>query len=56
MQINDRVQLHPATTAWMMGDRFGEIVKITKKYIHVLMDRSGRTLKVTRNNIGEVLK
>ncbi len=43
----DRVQLSPATNAWMMGDRYGHIVKIGRKYLHVGMDRSGRTLKVS---------
>ena len=26
--IGKRVQLHPATDRWMMGDRFGVIVKV----------------------------
>lgn len=30
----------------MMGDRFGEVVKIGRKLIHVKMDKSGRTLKL----------
>lgn len=40
--IGTRVQAHPATDAWMMGDRYGEIVKIGNKLIHVRMDRSGK--------------
>lgn len=39
-----RVQTHPATDAWIFGDRYGTITKIGYKYIHVLLDRSGRTL------------
>jgi hypothetical protein len=27
-----RVQLHPALDRWMMGDRYGDIVKITHDY------------------------
>jgi hypothetical protein len=45
--LNDRVELHPATDAWMRGDKYGDIVKLGKKYVHVKMDRSGKTRKVT---------
>ncbi len=52
---DDRVELHPATDAWMFGDRYGAVVLIGRKYVHVLMDRSGRTLKVQpRNILGKV--
>ncbi|MEU9405531.1 hypothetical protein AB0E08_07490 [Streptomyces sp. NPDC048281] len=40
-----RVQVPPHTDTWMRGDRFGEIVKTGRKYDHVKMDKSGRTLK-----------
>lgn len=46
-----RVETHPATDEWMSGDRFGTVVKVATKYIHVKMDRSGRTLKFTLHNI-----
>ena len=46
--IGRRVQLHPANDAWMQGDRFGEIVKIGGRYIHIKMDKSGRTLALVR--------
>ncbi len=39
-RIGERVQAHPATDAWMMGDRYGEVVKIGKAYVHVKMDKS----------------
>ncbi len=51
IDIGSRVQLHPATDAWMSGDRYGEVAKIGRKWIHVKMDRSGRTLKVDFENI-----
>lgn len=54
-RIGDRVQLHPATDAWMMGDRYGQIVRIGKKYLHVKMDVSGRTRKVAPSNINNVI-
>lgn len=46
-----RVQAHPATDAWMRGDRFGEVVGIGRKYVHVLMDRSGRLRRFTPSNL-----
>lgn len=41
----DRVESHPATDAWIFGDRYGSVVVVGRKYVHVKMDRSGRTLK-----------
>lgn len=46
-----RVQMHPATDAWMQGDRYGQVTGIGRAYVHVLMDRSGRTLKVRPKNL-----
>jgi hypothetical protein len=46
-EIGERVELHPATNAWMMGDRFGQVENIGRKYVHVRMDRSGRLRQVT---------
>lgn len=40
-----RAQCHPATDAWMMGDRWGDIVKVGTKYVHVKMDRSEKVRK-----------
>ena len=55
-----RVQIPAYTDRWMMGDRYGEIVKITKRWkhrdgqegkvdifevAHVKLDKSGKTLK-----------
>lgn len=44
--VGRRVEIHPALDAWMAGDRYGEIVRVTTKRVHVRMDRSGRTLKL----------
>lgn len=46
-----RVELHPATGWWMMGDRFGAVVNVGRKYLWVKMDRSGRTLRISPRNI-----
>ena len=55
-----RVQIPAYTDRWMMGDRFGEVVKISRKALakpgianafavveiaHVKLDISGKTLK-----------
>lgn len=40
--IGKRVFIHPACDCWMQGDRFGTVVKITRKSIHVKCDRSGK--------------
>jgi len=44
--VGDRVELHPATDTWMMGDRYGSVIKITRSRVHVKMDKSGRTMRV----------
>jgi hypothetical protein len=47
--VGTRVQAHPATDAWMMGNRYGEIVKVGSKLVHVKMDKSGKVLRFTPN-------
>ncbi|MDP2619896.1 MAG: hypothetical protein Q8P46_06920 [Hyphomicrobiales bacterium] len=39
---HDRVQTHPATNAWMQGDRYGNVVHVGRKLVYVIMDRSNR--------------
>ena len=36
--IGASVELHPATDAWMRGDRYGIVLSIGRKYIHLRMD------------------
>jgi len=52
--IGQRIQTHPATDQWMMGDRYGEVVKIGRKYIHVKMDKTGKILKFLPRYLQEV--
>ena len=64
-----RVQIPAYTDRWMMGDRFGEVVKITKQrratepkgshnvireIAHVKLDISGKTLKFLFEDCTEV--
>lgn len=67
-RIGKRMQLHPATDRWMMGDRFGEIVAISKRVRHyidpkdprngqiftVVMDRSGKRIRVSEGHIDHI--
>lgn len=46
-----RVQLHPGTDAWMRGDRYGDVVKVGRTFLHVKMDRSGVTRRVSPANV-----
>lgn len=50
-KIGDRVELHPATDAWMSGDRYGEVKEIGRFYLHVRMDRSKLLRKLTPEKI-----
>ena len=48
-----RVELHPCTDQWMMGDRFGHVVRVKDGLVHVKMDRSQKTLKCKPDHILE---
>lgn len=54
--VGDRVQLHPASSRWMQGDRFGTIEAVGKRLVHVRMDRSAQLAKLHPSNIGEVIQ
>lgn len=41
----DRVAIQPHSDIFMMGERFGEVTSIGRKWIHVKGERSGRTFK-----------
>lgn len=66
MKLGTRVELHPATDAWMRGDRFGEVVGFArpKRYIdaqtgvafmvtkvRVKLDVSGRVVRFHPDNL-----
>jgi hypothetical protein len=59
LHIGQRVQLAPHLDAWMMGDRYGEIVTLPVRRtphnrVGVKMDRSGRVRKVRPDNLTPV--
>ena len=51
--VGDRVELHPATDRWMMGDRYGEVVYVNTKKgtATVLLDKSGKRLRFLFTNL-----
>ncbi len=55
-----RVQIPVYTDRWMMGDRYGEIVKHSKRHktgqlvVHVKLDKSGKVVKVVLADCEEV--
>ena len=53
--VGKRVELSPATDAWMRGDRYGEVVGVTAKYVRVKLDKSGQTVRLHPDNIGSVV-
>jgi hypothetical protein len=54
--IGTRIELHPATDRWMMGDRFGMVTGIDKPTgrFRVKMNVSGKTLKIPPDQIGRI--
>jgi hypothetical protein len=50
-----RVQLHPALDRWARGDRYGEVAKIGRLYVHVRMDRTNALVVLVPSNIYEIL-
>lgn len=59
-----RVELHPATDAWMQGDRYGEVTRLhpastklvnaSRGLVRVRMDKSGRSLLVDPRNLRQL--
>ena len=53
--LGARIEIHPRLDAWMAGDRFGVVVKVTRTRLHVLMDRSGRTRRILPTDVNNVI-
>jgi len=51
VKIGDRVEIPPHYDRWMMGDRYGEVVKISGKFIRVKMDRSNKVCTFLREGL-----
>jgi hypothetical protein len=50
----DRVQAHPATNAWMRGDRYGTVEAASSRKVQVRMDRSGKRLNFAPRDLQHV--
>lgn len=46
-KVGDRIELSPATDAWMMGNRFGEVKKLGRAWVRVQLDHSRQGLLVS---------
>ena len=46
-RVDQRIELHPGTDQWMMGARYGNVVKIDEKtgFVHLRMDALRKILK-----------
>jgi hypothetical protein len=53
--VGARVELHPATDAWMMGDRFGVVENVGTTRVQVRLD-SGRERLIRFENIMSVVQ
>lgn len=54
-RVGDAIEMHPATDAWMMGLRFGEVVKVGRTKVSVRLDGYRRVVRVSPENIGRIL-
>lgn len=54
LKKNAYVEAHPATDAWMQGDRYGTVTKVGRKWVHVRMRRSDKVRKFLPGDLLEV--
>ena len=60
--MSGRVQIPAYTDRWMMGDRYGVVIKITRgkgaadihEIAHVKLDKSGKVVRVLLDDCTEV--
>lgn len=54
---NARVELHPSTDRWMMGDRYGIVVReLPYNMVRVILDKSQKAFTYKLSDIGRVLE
>jgi hypothetical protein len=56
LKVGDRIEMHPASDAWMRGDRYGEVLKVGKVLVTVKLDRSGWKLGYHMRSILRVIE
>ena len=47
----DRIEIVPHLDLWMQGARFGEVLRTTKTRIHVRLDATRRTIRLSSSDI-----
>lgn len=50
-KVGQRVELHPGTDRWMMGDRLGVVSRMSASHVWVKLDVSRKTLPFNPENI-----
>lgn len=45
-RVGDRVHLSPALDDWMRGDRVGTVALVGRKWLSVVLDRSGKRRRI----------
>lgn len=54
--VGQRVELHPGTDRWMMGDRYGEVKRINRGSVVVKLDRSGKVMNFASGNLKPITR
>ena len=54
--VGQRVQLHPGSYRWVLGNRYGEVIKVNRTNIEVRLDKSGTVAKLHPSQIAEMNK
>ena len=54
-RIGDRVELHPATSLWMRGARYGTVREIGRSALTVHIDLYNREIRVDPDNIARIV-
>lgn len=58
--MRDRIEIPVYTDRWMMGDRYGTIIKHSPRHrkgqlvVHVQLDKSGKVVKVVLADCREI--
>lgn len=42
--VGQRVAIHPANNSWLMGERFGEVIRLGRRWVYVKLDLSRREI------------
>ncbi|WNM74160.1 RNA binding protein [Mycobacterium Phage Nergal] len=53
-EIGARVATHPATHAWLRGERFGEVVALGDNAVVVRLDRSQRAVRFVPRDLAHM--